>query len=242
MILVFLIFFGLAIGSFLNVLILRLPRGENIAFPASHCPTCKKSLKIYHNIPLLSWLFLRGKCAFCKTKISFQYPLIEILTASIFVACFYKTDSLVDLGIHGFVFTLLLALSAIDLKYKAVPDSLSVPTLLLAFFAHSPLVSIEQALLYAGGFALLRIFVSFFLKKEAMGEADIIIAGVIGAMVGTPLGLVAIYMSAVLALFGFMAVRKSGYELPFIPFLSLGLFVTYIFDEELLELVGSLYG
>lgn len=242
MIVVFLILFGLAIGSFLNVVILRVPLGKSIVFPASHCFTCKKNLKWYHNIPLFSWLFLGGKCAFCKTKISIQYPIIELLVPLIFLACYYKTSSFVDLGIHSFIFILLLALLVIDLKYKAVPDSLSIPALLLAFFAHSPLVSIEQALLYAGGFALLRIFVSFFLKKEAMGEADIIIAGVIGAMLGTPLGLVAIYLSAVFALFGFLAVRKSGYELPFIPFLSLGLFVTYFFDDYFLNLVGSIYG
>lgn len=242
MIVLFLAIFGLVIGSFLNVVILRLPEGKNIAFPSSHCFTCKKPLKWHHNIPLFSWIFLGAKCAYCKTKISFQYPLIEVLTAAIFVICYYKTDSLVFLAIHGLVFSLLLALSAIDLKYKAVPDSLSVPTLILALFASSPLITIEQALLYAGGFALLRILVSYFLKKEAMGEADIIIAGIIGAMVGTPLGLVAIYLSAIFAIFGFLAVRKKGYELPFIPFLSLGLFVAYIFDEALLELVGTLYG
>lgn len=242
MIVLLLAIFGLVIGSFLNVVILRLPEGKNIAFPSSHCFTCKKPLKWYHNIPLFSWIFLGAKCAYCKAKISFQYPLIEVLVAVIFVVCYYQTDSWVLLAVHGLVFSLLLALSVIDLKYKAVPDSLSVPTLILALFASSPLITIEQALLYAGGFALLRILVSYFLKKEAMGEADIIIAGIIGAMVGTPLGLVAIYISAILALVGFVAVRKKGYELPFIPFLSLGLFIAYVFDKELLELVGSLYG
>lgn len=242
MIVLFFGLFGLAFGSFLNVLIIRLPKNKSIVYPSSYCPKCKNPLKWYHNIPLVSWFILGRKCAYCKENISIQYPLIEFLSAFIFVMCYLKINSFIFGAIHSLVFVFLLALSVIDLKYKAVPDSLSIPTLILALFANSPLVTMEQALLYAGGFSLLKIVVSFFLKREAMGEADIIIAAIIGAMLGTPLGLVAIYIGAIFALFGFIIVKKGGFELPFIPFLSLGLFTVYLFDEFFLKLTESLYG
>ena len=233
--------FGVAIGSFLNVLILRIPKEENIAFPASHCLTCQSTLKWYHNIPLFSWLFLRGKCAFCKQPISMQYPLVELSTAIIFGIC-AQEPALKDAILFSLIFSLLLALSIIDLRYKAVPDSLSLPALLLVVFTGDILLSMQDALLYAGGFALLRIVISFAMKKEAMGEADIIIAAIIGASLGTPLGLIAIYLSAIISLPAFLIVAKKGFELPFIPFLTLGLWITYLFDETFLFLIGQLYG
>ncbi|MDD2382586.1 MAG: prepilin peptidase [Sulfurospirillaceae bacterium] len=232
---------GLCFGSFLNVAILRIPKGESINFPSSHCPTCKHPLKWYHNIPLFSWLFLRGKCAFCHTSISLQYPLIELLGALIFLIIFIKTPLVNEALLLGAIFALLLALSLIDLRYKAVPDTLSLPALFLSFFVGSPLVSFQNALLFMGGFTLLRFSISSIMKKEVMGEADIIIAGIIGALLGIKLGCSSIYLSAIIALIAFVIVRKKGYELPFIPFLSLGLFITWLFDTEILSILGMIY-
>jgi leader peptidase (prepilin peptidase)/N-methyltransferase len=232
---------GVCVGSFLNVLILRLPLGKSVAFPASYCPKCKNPLKWYHNIPIFSWLFLRGKCAFCDQKISFQYPLIELLSSLIFLLAFLKSENMFEAFIIAIVFSLLLALSAIDLKYKAVPDNLSIPALLLAPLSGNFLTNVESALLLAGGFALLRIIISCIIKKEAMGEADIIIAGVIGGILGVKLGLSAIYIAALICLPVFFVVSKRGYELPFIPFLSIGLFVTWCFETEILRFLGMIY-
>lgn len=232
---------GVCVGSFLNVLILRLPLGKSVAFPASYCPKCKNPLKWYHNIPIFSWLFLRGKCAFCDQKISFQYPLIELLSGLIFLLAFLKSQNMFEAFIIAIVFSLLLALSAIDLKYKAVPDNLSIPALLLAPLSGNFLTNVESALLLAGGFALLRIIISWIIKKEAMGEADIIIAGVIGGILGVKLGLSAIYIAALICLPVFFVVSKRGYELPFIPFLSIGLFVTWCFETEILRFLGMIY-
>ncbi|DAB31489.1 MAG TPA: prepilin peptidase [Sulfurospirillum sp. UBA11407] len=232
---------GVCVGSFLNVLILRLPLGKSVAFPASYCPKCKNPLKWYHNIPIFSWLFLRGKCAFCDQKISFQYPLIELLSGLIFLLAFSKSQNMFEAFIIAIVFSLLLALSAIDLKYKAVPDNLSIPALLLAPLSGNFLTNVESALLLAGGFALLRIIISWIIKKEAMGEADIIIAGVIGGILGVKLGLSAIYIAALICLPVFFVVSKRGYELPFIPFLSIGLFVTWCFETEILRFLGMIY-
>ncbi len=232
---------GLAIGSFLNVVILRTPKGESISFPASHCPKCNKKLKFYHNIPLLSWIFLGGKCAYCKNKISLQYPLVELLVSMIFVITYIKTENLTQGAILGLLFSLLLALSIIDLRYKAVPDIVSMPALLISFFARDFLDSFQDALIFAGGFTLLRMIVSWIIKKEAMGEADIIIASIIGATLGINLGLSAIYISAVLALPAFLLVGKRGFHLPFIPFLTLGLFTTWLLDKNILSILERIY-
>jgi leader peptidase (prepilin peptidase)/N-methyltransferase len=239
---IYLTIFGLLFGSFLNVLILRIPKNESVVFPSSHCVNCNTPLKWYHNIPLLSWIFLGGKCAYCKDKISMQYPLVEFITAVLFLICALKESSLYFALVEGIIFSLLLALSVIDLRYKAVPDSLSLPTLILALASPEILPKLQYALLFAGGFALLRIFITAVIKREAMGEADIIIAAIIGAMLGIPLGLVAIYLSALFALPVFFIVSKRGYELPFIPFLALGLFIAYLFNEQISALLKYIYG
>ena len=235
-------FIGLSVGSFLNVVIIRVPKDESISLPASHCVTCKHPLKWYHNIPLFSWVFLGGKCAFCKEKISIQYPIIELLTTFIFISTALSVDSLLKAFIYSILFTMLLALSVIDLKYKAVPDCISIPALFVSLFVNNFLVSLNDALLLAGGFALLRIIISWAIKKEAMGEADIIIAGIIGAVVGVELGLAAIYISALIALPVFMIVKKKGYELPFIPFLALGLYITWVFSPQVSQVLEMIYG
>ncbi|MDR2080899.1 MAG: prepilin peptidase [Campylobacteraceae bacterium] len=239
---IYLTVFGLLFGSFLNVLILRIPKNESVVFPASHCANCNTPLKWYHNIPIFSWLFLGGKCAFCKEKISFQYPLVEFLSALLFFVCALKESSLYAALVMGLIFALLLALSLIDLRYKAVPDALSLPALVLALAFPEILSKLQYALLFAGGFALLRIFISAALKKEAMGEADIIIAAIIGAMLGVPLGLAAIYLSALFALPVFFIVAKKGFELPFIPFLTVGLFTAYLFNPQISALLKYIHG
>ena len=235
-------FIGLAVGSFLNVVIIRVPKGKSISLPASHCVTCKHPLKWYHNIPIFSWIFLGGKCAYCQEKISMQYPIIELLTTFIFISTAYWSDFVAEALILSTLFTMLLALSVIDFKYKAVPDNISIPALFVSLFVGDFLISLNDALLLAGGFALLRIFVSWIIKKEAMGEADIIIAGIIGAVVGVELGLAAIYISALIALPVFMIVKKKGYELPFIPFLALGLYITWVFSPQVTNLLRMIYG
>lgn len=235
--------FGLLFGSFLNVLILRIPKEESVVFPASHCPSCKHDLKWWHNIPLISWLLLGGKCAFCKEKISFQYPLVELLSMLIFFLAYFVNGDVVHSVVVGLVFTLLLALSLIDLRYKAVPDSLNLAALTLAIFASSSiLTNFTNALLFAGGFALLRFYVSFIIKKEALGEADIMIAATIGAMVGIKMGLFTIFLSALIALPVFIYIKERDYEVPFIPFLALALFIVYIFNDFFQELWTLMYG
>lgn len=238
-----LILFGLLFGSFLNVLILRIPKEESVVFPGSHCTSCNNKLKWWHNIPLLSWLILGGKCYYCKDKISIQYPIIELTTALLFGLIYYKLGDITYSFVAGLVFALLLGLSLIDLRYKAVPDSLNLAALTLAIFASPAILSnLVNALLYAGGFALLRFYVSFVVKKEALGEADIMIAATIGAMVGLKLGALAIFLSAIIALPVFIIIKDKDLEVPFIPFLALALFIVYMFDDFFTELMFKVYG
>ncbi len=240
--LVFSAIIGLAVGSFLNVLILRIPKNESVSFPPSHCPKCKKRLKWWHNIPIISYILLGGKCYFCKTKISIQYPFVELSTSFIYALTFLKSGNFIQTLILSSVFALLLALSLIDFKYKAVPDTLNLSALTISIFSGSIITSITNALLFAGGFILLRFYVSYFAKKEALGEADIMIAATIGAILGVKLGLFAIFLSAVIALPVFLIAGKRDMQLPFIPFLALALYITYLFNTQALHLLDWLYG
>lgn len=242
--------FGVALGSFINVLIVRIPKDENVVFPSSHCVKCHAKLMWYHNIPLFSWLFLRGECAFCKEKISIQYPLIELLSGIIFVSVFLKMGlSFVALGV-GITFLLLLALLVIDFYYKMVPDSLNLGALTLAVISAYSLGAfvdnLTNALIFAGVFSLLRFYISYIIKKEAMGEADIMIAATMGALLGVKLTLVAIFFSALLALPAMMILRDDtnpdSYEVPYIPFLAMATWIVFIFDSQIYDYLDKLYG
>ncbi|MCL4433050.1 MAG: prepilin peptidase [Epsilonproteobacteria bacterium] len=240
---------GLMIGSFLNVLILRTPIDQSVSFPASHCMSCNTPLRAWHNVPVFSWLFLRGKCAFCGVKISIQYPLVELLTALIFLCSAWK------LGINfqafgiAMVFSLLLALSIIDIRYKMVPDSINLSALTFAVFSVATfgefVTHFNNALLMAGGFTLMRFYLSYAIKKEAMGEADIMIAATMGAVLGIKLALVAVFLSAILALPALLLTRtedEESQQLPFIPFLAFAMWLVMMFDTQVSQYLEALYG
>ncbi|CAA6806372.1 MAG: Leader peptidase (Prepilin peptidase) (EC / N-methyltransferase (EC [uncultured Sulfurovum sp.] len=237
----FIFIFGILIGSFLNVVIYRIPKGESIVFPASKCQSCQTPLKWYHNIPIFSWLFLKGKCGFCAEKISVQYPLIELATGIIAVSLFYKLGLVWYLPIVFVVFTLLLALVMIDFKYMEIPDNLNLLALTLAVITPTFLDSIQDALLAVGGMTLLRYYLSFFLNKEAMGEGDIIVAGTMGALLGFPGFLYALFIAAIVALIPSLLAKET--QIPFVPFLIIGTFIAYMFDMQVQSLVSLIvYG
>jgi len=263
--------FGILFGSFLNVVILRVPKDESVVFGASHCPTCKKPLKPWHNIPIISWLFLGGKCAYCKTKISMQYPIIEFISGVIFVLLASKDGINLPTFMIALSFLMLLALSMIDFKYKMIPDSINLLAIVFAIFGadsfNSIVYNFQNALLFAGGFTLLRFALSYLLtssarakaKKhitswtknyntypfiEAMGEGDIMVSATMGALLGVQLTLVAIFLSAILALPVMLAVinkSKEEQRVPFVPFLSLATFLVYIFNMPILAYLEANY-
>jgi leader peptidase (prepilin peptidase)/N-methyltransferase len=246
---VFVFILGAAIGSFMNVLILRIPLDQNVSFPASHCMSCNTPLRFYHNIPIFSWLFLRGKCAFCDEKISIQYPLIETLSALIFLFSAMKLGLSIEAFGTALAFVLFLSLSVIDYRYKMVPDSLNLAALTVAILSVTSLTHLvhnfQNALLFAGGFTLLRFYLSYLIKKEAMGEADIMVAATMGAILGIPLALAAIFIGAVLALPALLLTQGESEEskqLPFIPFLAMGAWVALMFDGTINTYLAGLYG
>jgi len=265
--------FGAIVGSFLNVVIYRLPLGQSIVYPSSACPKCNNNLKPWHNIPILSWLFLSGKCAYCKESISVQYPLVELASALIAASIIAKMGLTVQSSLVAVVFLLLLTLSVIDYYYKMAPDSLNLLTLTLAilviFTPQDLLENFKNALLLAGGMALLRFYLSYYLfvkirgmsinlKKspwtknynalprmvEAMGEADIMVAATMGALLGVKLALCAIFLSAIIAMpFMLLQRGKSDEEqrVPFIPFLAVATLIVYLLDSQIYRFLEGLY-
>jgi leader peptidase (prepilin peptidase)/N-methyltransferase len=233
--------FGLVIGSFLNVVIFRIPKGESISYPASHCQSCHTPLKWYHNIPLLSWIFLGGKCAFCKEKISKQYPIVELTNAIIYLLLFFKLGFVWYMPFVAITFSALLALAMIDFEYMAVPDSINFFALATSLIQPDYIEAIIHASIAAGGLWLIGFISSVIAKKEAMGGADVIVAGTMGALLGFPNFFIAIFLSAILAMIPSLLNRESG--VPFVPFLAIATFIVYIYDIQTLKLVEHIiYG
>ena len=246
---VFSFIFGLCFGSFLNVLILRLPLNQSI-LTRSACPNCKHTIYWYHNIPLFSYLFLRGTCAYCKTKISFEYFLVEFITALITLAIYLKlglTQETIFMCLLSYV---LITLSFIDLKYKAVPDYLLLIVLIISFFASelSIIETFKNAFLFSGAFVLLNFIITFYIQnikskivkdeslkaQVALGEGDIPIIAMIGIILGVNNGMFAIFLAAFFAIIPsiYSNFIKKDIQTPFIPYLVLGFFTEYFFDLQ----------
>ncbi|MFA7026533.1 MAG: prepilin peptidase [Sulfurovum sp.] len=237
----FVFIFGIIIGSFLNVVIYRIPKGESIAFPASKCQSCGTPLKWYHNIPLLSWLALGGKCAFCKEKISAQYPVVELMTGVIFLALYLKLGLVWYFPFVAASFAALFALVVIDFEYMAVPDNVNFAALAFALVQPDFLNAVLYAAVAAGGLYLIGLFSSLLAKRQAMGGADVIVAGTMGALLGFSGFFIAIFLSAILAIVPALIWRERG--VPFVPFLAISTLIVYLFDtqaSDLLELI--IYG
>ncbi len=195
MITAYFFFFGALVGSFLNVLILRLPKEEDVVLKPSHCPSCGKNLKWYMNVPILSYLLLRGKCHYCSVRISPQYPLIELiagLMAIIIKPKYLDFDSLYFFFFYFSVFCVFLVHFIIDLRHKILPDSLNVYLLLTfgiyAFFYKSFMFSI-LGFLIGLLFPLTVAYVFYKIKGvEGLGGGDIKLFAVLGVLLG-PVGI-----------------------------------------------------
>jgi leader peptidase (prepilin peptidase)/N-methyltransferase len=233
--------FGTMIGSFLNVVIYRIPKGESIVFPSSKCQNCQTPLQWYHNIPIFSWLFLRGKCAFCKEPIAKQYPIVEFLTGLIFMALYFKLGLVWYLPFIAASFSALFALVIIDFKYMAVPDNVNFAALIFALIQPDFLHALMYAAIAAGGLYLIGLLSSLLAGKQAMGGADVIVAGTMGALLGFPNFFVALFLSALLAMIPSLINRETG--VPFVPFLALATFIVYLYDNETEKLLERIiYG
>jgi len=232
---------GTLIGSFLNVVIYRIPKGESIVFPASKCQSCQTPLKWWHNIPLFSWLFLRGKCYFCHEKISIQYPIVELLTGLLFSVLYLKVGFVWYFPFVAGSFAALFALVMIDFKYMAVPDNVNFVALLFALIQPNFISALLYASLAAGGLYLIGLLSSLLARRQAMGGADVIVAGTMGALLGFPNFFIAIFLSAILAIIPALLYRERG--VPFVPFLAMATLLTYLYDTQATLLLERLiYG
>jgi len=239
----FVFLIGLIFGSFLNVLIHRLPLELSLLNPArSSCPDCQHKIRWFENIPFVSYILLKRRCSNCHKPISLVYPVVELLTGIVTLMLYMNYWLNFELIVMVTLFYTLIVLSFIDLKYKTVPDFLLIISVVLVLL----IGDLVDTLLFAGGFVLLELIMTFYIqtiksrltknkeleKQSALGGGDIPIAGVIGGLVGVQLGISAIFLAALLALLPalYNLFFKKSIEIAFIPYLSLGLFITLIFN------------
>jgi len=221
---------GAVVGSFINVCIYRIPRKESLLWPSSHCPHCGRKIKFYDNIPIISYIILRGKCRYCKRQISPQYPLVEALTAFLFLGLYIKFHlSLAYLKFILFT-TSLVCISGIDLKEKIIPDIIVLPSTLIGGFMSIVLKDMALWNILAGVFGgaiflfIVRIVASKIFKREALGEGDITLIAMIGAYTGIYGVYISIFAGSIIgSIIGIILLLfKKQREIPFGPFLSMG--------------------
>ena len=239
--------FGLVIGSFVNVLIHRLPRGESVAFPGSHCPACGAPIRAYDNVPVVSWLILKGKCRACRAPIAMRYPAIELANGILWVAVYLRAPGWGDFATGAFLCSACLALLAIDAEFRILPDRITLTGiavgLALSFFsyARTPLSAAIGAALGAGGLFLLAYAWEKLRHVEAMGMGDVKMLGMIGALLGAPGVVVTVLLASVAgSLVGLLLVlaRRGSLQtaLPFGVFLALGAIAAFFWGPTLVEL------
>jgi leader peptidase (prepilin peptidase) / N-methyltransferase len=220
---------GAIVGSFLNVVTYRLPRRESLMTPASHCPNCGEPVKPYDNIPVLSWLLLRGRCRSCGTGISARYPLMEASTALLCAGAVLAHDTAAGIALSVALILVLVPAAAIDLEHRIIPNRLTAVGAVLAVALGTALdPSGEPGRLIAGAAAGGFLLVAALMYPNGMGMGDVKLAGAMGLFLGAavaPALLIALLSgvavgSVILARKGVQAGRKTA--VPFGPFLALG--------------------
>lgn len=251
MLLVFLFILGLSIGSFLNVLIDRLPKGQSL-WGRSYCDHCKKKLESFDLIPVVSFINLKGKCRFCRKKISFQYPLIELLTGFVFVVgfLFAPGGEIISRILYLGIFSTLIVIFFADLKYQIIPDGaligFSIFSLLILLIKGQELVFLKG--ISAGFLTMVPIlFLNLVTQDKGMGFGDVKLAFLIGFLLGPIGGVAALYFAFVIgALYGsaliFTKRKTLKSKVAFGPFLVVGTVIVIFWYGKLVEIIEKLYG
>ncbi len=243
---------GLVVGSFLNVVIHRVPEKQSVVRPRSRCPRCGTTLKPSDNVPLVSWLLLHGRCRNCHGAISIRYPLVEVATAALFVAAALRLGADPVLPAFLVVFAALLAISAVDLERFIVPNRILYPALFMA----APLLVVAAALdgdwsslrdaALGGALAWALLFAIHMASPKGMGFGDVRLAGLIGMLLGwlsighVLLGLFLAFLTAAVVGVGLMVtgVRGRKDRVPFGPFLALGAITSVFVGGPILSWYG----
>jgi len=236
---------GLIVGSFSNVCIYRIPRNESIIYPISHCPKCRSNISPKDNIPLLSYILLKGRCRNCKSKISIQYPMVELITGLIYLIIYLTYGLSIQSLIYIILSSALTIIAFIDLNEQIVPDVISLPGIVIGFIISFlvPYISfINSALgvVVGGGIILITgLAGSVIFKKEAMGGGDVKLAAMIGAFLGWRYIVISLFLGFFLgALAGIILIitkiKSREDVVPFGPFIVLGSFITLLWGEKII--------
>jgi leader peptidase (prepilin peptidase)/N-methyltransferase len=253
MLLIVVALLGLAVGSFLNVVIYRVPRNESLVHPRSHCPACGTEIRNRHNIPVLGWLMLRGRCADCRRTISARYPLIEALTAVLFVAVSARFGLTWELPAYLYLAAIAIALAAIDLDVMRLPDKIVLPSYAVALVLIAPAVIAEQSWADAGRglIAAVVLYVVYFLlaaMPRGMGGGDVKLAPLLGFYLGwlgwssVLIGAFAAFLLGGLVGTALMALRKANRRsrIPFGPYMLAGAFLAVFAGAPIAQWYSSL--
>lgn len=227
---------GTIFGSFYNVVAYRLPKGESILYPGSHCPKCNHKLKPLELIPILSYILQKGKCVNCKDKISIFYPISEIICGLLFVICYLSFGISYNLIIALTFTSLLIIVILSDYYYMIIEDSVlivfSILLMIEIYFINGIdifLHSLLSALISFIIMLLLKLFGDFIFKRESMGGGDIKLMAVFGLIIGWELSIITIFLSAFIALPVSVYIMKANknHEIPYGPFLSMAALIIY---------------
>ena len=238
---IIIIILGLIIGSFLNVVIYRLPLKKSIIFPSSHCPNCETKLKYYDLIPVFSFIFSKGRCRYCEEKIPIQYPIVELLTGLLFLLAFLNYGLASEFIIFIILISSLIVVSFIDIKYQIIPNKItfsfiSLGLLFSLIFDHISFINSLLGLVIPAGLLLLIAFI----YKKGMGIGDVKLIGMIGVFIGWQYALISIFIGALLgSIYGIYMMltdkmtRKT--RIPFGPFISLGAVIMILYGNILIN-------
>jgi len=241
--------FGLVIGSFLNVVIWRVPRHESIVSPPSHCPGCDAEISPRDNIPVVSWLILRGRCRHCGKPISPRYPAVEALTGLLFAAAALKLGAHAALADYCAFFAVLVALAGIDLDHRLVPRRIVYPAAAVSLVLLAIATVVDGGTrnyvdaLIGGAAAFAALFVVHFVSPRGMGFGDVRLAGYIGLNVGwlglarVAVGLFSGFLFGAVVGVAIMAAGRGGRKtaVPFAPFLAAGAVVAVLFGGPIVR-------
>jgi leader peptidase (prepilin peptidase) / N-methyltransferase len=248
----FIFFIGMCIGSFLNVCIYRIPAGKSIVRPASACPNCGAVIRWYDNIPLLSYLILRGRCRGCDTRISIRYPIIEVLCGLFAMTCGLQYGYGLPALVYFILIAALLVITFIDIDHRIIPDIISLPGIPLGFICSFllPQLKWSDSLIgiLAGGGSLLAVAWGYQLitGKDGMGGGDVKLLAMIGAFLGWKGVLFTIMASSLIGtVIGVVLMMRSGKDMkmavPFGPFLATGAIIYIFWGPRLVEWYFNLF-
>lgn len=263
---VFIFIFGSIVGSFLNVCIYRMPLGKSVVWPGSHCPRCEKKIPWYDNIPFLSYIFLRGRCRFCKERISFIYFIVELITAALFLVFFNRYGLVYEFFFYMVLVCSLIVATFVDIQHRIIPDEISIGGIIIGFLLSgikgfnnlSPLIYhpgpiidsflgiiIGGGIIYLTGFFFDLIYFKLLKKPpvqgetESMGRGDVKLLAMIGAFLGWQKAVFVFFLAPFFGLtVGLINLLvKKDHTIPYGPFLSLAALLSVFWVDKIISFI-----